>query len=220
MSAQINLLNRELRPRARGLAARHVAVALGVSLIAMAALQGVLVRDLAHRRAEVAFEQSEHAARLARMAALKQAAPAASQSAIAVDIQRLEAELRAQQDGLAALADGAVGEREGYARYLRAFSRGAVNGLWLTGFIIAGSGDITLRGRLMRPELLPEYIGRLTAEAAMKGRAFATLDLRQAQSSADISSTADPGARSYLEFTLASADVKSAAPAPGGARAP
>ena len=52
---------------------------------------------------------------------------------------------------MAALKGGAFGNQQGFAEYLRAFSRQSVNGLWLTGFTIAGSGELEIRGRVLEP---------------------------------------------------------------------
>ena len=112
---------------------------------------------------------------------------------------------------MAVLEGGALGNRDGFARYMQAFSRQALEGLWLTGFSVGGGGEVAIQGRVVRAELLPAYIQRLNGEPALKGRAFSTLECivrhrcrlwprnpaRQA---------APPAAPRYLEFALSTSE--------------
>lgn len=217
MSAQINLLNPALRRRRVLVSLRHLALGVAVAVAAMALGQAYLAHDLSRARSALAATRDAHDARVARLAKLQGAERQGDASALGAEIRRLESELRAQQEGLAALRSGAVGARGGYAEYLRALSHGAVQGLWLTGFTVAGSGDITLRGRLTRAELLPQYIQRLSGEAVLSGRTFATLDVTQPTAGAQPRGLAPP---EYLEFTLASSERQAVAAASGAGRAP
>lgn len=217
MSAQINLLNPALRRRRVVVSLRHLGLVVAVAVLAMALGQAYLAHDLSRARTTLAAIQDAHDARVARLAKLQGAERPGDASALGAEIRRLESELRAQQEGLAALRSGAVGARAGYAEYLRALSRGAVHGLWLTGFTIAGSGDITLHGRLTRAEFLPQYIQRLSGEPVLRGRTFATLDVTQPAAGAPPAALAPP---EYLEFTLASSERQAVAAAGGSGRTP
>ncbi|HWI12669.1 MAG TPA: hypothetical protein VNT02_00365 [Burkholderiales bacterium] len=217
MSGQINLLNPALRQRRDVVSLRNLAALAGVLVVAMAAVQAYVSHDLTRRRAELASVQEARNARATRMAVLQQAARQGAPSELGAEIRRLEAELRAQREGLSALQSGAAGSRQGYADYLRALSRGALSGLWLTGFTIAGSGEITLRGRLSRADLLPEYIQRLSTQPILSGRSFSTLDVAQPGARRDADAKAPSLQRDYLEFTLASAERPAAAASEGRA---
>lgn len=137
------------------------------------------------------------------------------------EIQRLEAALKSARDSMNVLEGGALGNRDGFARYMQAFARQAIEGLWLTGFSVAGSGEVAIEGRVLRPELVPAYIQRLNAEPALKGRAFSALDMRRPAPPA-----AEPGreapkaeAPRYIDFALTTVEPSSAMPdARGGAR--
>ena len=77
------------------------------------------------------------------------------------------------------LLDGAaLHETGGYSTTLLALARQSVDGLWLTG-IAMDHGNMTLRGRTVRPDLIAVYVGRLNAEPALHGQAFRELDIRR-----------------------------------------
>lgn len=132
------------------------------------------------------------------------------------DIARYEAELKLARESVEALKGGAFGNQRGFAEYLRAFSRQSVNGLWLTGFTITG-GELEIRGRVLSPDLLPNYIQRLNQEQVLAGRSFARLEMSRPKPEAVADSGKDIGkdkdakkavrAPRFLEFSLATTDV-------------
>jgi len=80
-----------------------------------------------------------------------------------------------------ALRRGLVGTTGGFSEYMRVFSRQAVQGLWLTGFDVAAGGDeLTITGRTLNAELVPTYIQHLNREAAIQGRNFGSMLIKQA----------------------------------------
>ena len=138
------------------------------------------------------------------------------------DIARYETELKLARESVEALKGGAFGNQNGFAEYLRAFSRQSVNGLWLTGFTIAGGGELEIHGRVVSPELLPSYIQRLNREQVLAGRSFAKLEMsrpkvealpnvdakgKDASKDAGKDAKKAPRAARYLEFSLATTDT-------------
>ena len=102
------------------------------------------------------------------------------------------------------LTSGSIGNTTGYSEYMRAFARQSMHGLWLTGFDISGNNlQMSIRGGLLNPELLPNFIKRLNQEKIMRGKEFASLQMLQHKVDA-----AKSAGRSYLEFTLISGDVE------------
>jgi hypothetical protein len=126
------------------------------------------------------------------------------------EIAKLRNELRRAQEAMAALKGGSFGDRQGFAGYLRAFSRQSLDGLWLTGFTITGAGELEIRGRALRPDLVPSYIQRLNSEDVLIGRSFARFEMNRPGLQAAAEKKTDKVAP-FLEFTLATReDVKSA----------
>ena len=104
-------------------------------------------------------------------------APLVTEAELDAEIARLETELKLARESIEALKGGAFGNQQGFAEYLRAFSRQSIGGLWLTGFNIAGSGELEIRGRALSPDLLPSYIQRLNRERVLAGRSIAQLEM-------------------------------------------
>ena len=50
-------------------------------------------------------------------------------------------------------------------------------GVWLTGFSIGGA-DLTIRGRVLQPELVSVFLSALGQESVMRGRKVTELNLQ------------------------------------------
>ena len=217
MSQQINLLDPMFRPRRILMSAARVLMFLGAVLLLLAAVHAYQRDQVAQLNRDLQGMQDKVKVYQEQSNRMKKAAAGVPQPAVEAEISKLEAELKSQQDNMTAVQSGAIGDRYGFAEYLRAFSRQTVNGLWLTGFSIAGGkGDITIRGRVTDAALLPDYIQRLNSESALRGRSFAALEMRRpARAASDRDGKADSRPTPYLDFRLASTeqsdDARSAA---------
>ena len=124
-------------------------------------------------------------------------------------MQRLETQAASRREVVDILKSGAIGSTEGYTGFMRAFARQIVNGLWLTGFSIQGSGEgISLNGRTLRPELVPAYLRRLNQEPVMQGREIGSLQIGAPKAGPAKDAAAGPAqpAPRYLEFSLQSGE--------------
>lgn len=177
MSQQINLYDASLQRKHDLLTARNVAAACGVLLVLLVAWGGLARSRLGGLEGEsrtlspqVMALQAQRDAMTAQLSTMK-------------PDQQLEAELaaaRARFDlhtrQLSELKKGVGNEANGFAEYLRGLARQTPAGLWLTGFAIAdGGASMEIRGRMMDPALLPEYIRRLNGEHVFKGHEFSAL---------------------------------------------
>jgi hypothetical protein len=198
MTQNINLFDSGLRkPRPRvsfaallaGLAASAVALTVIVVFIQFQ-LNG-LKSESRRLQAALAAEQAE---------ALKRTGQAAAQKPdprLEAEINKLRGEVKQAHDAIAALKGGSFGDQQGFAAYLGAFSRQSFEGVWLTGFTIAGGGELEIRGRALRPDLVPAYIQRLNREELLAGRSFARFEMNRPASQA----------APFLEFSLATRDA-------------
>lgn len=106
--------------------------------------------------------------------------PEESSKLLDSELKAAEKKLAVQLDLIQTLKGGAIGNATGYSAYMRAFARQSVEGLWLSDFEIIGDGSrISISGSVMRPELLPVYVGRLGSEGVMRGRSFAALQMQR-----------------------------------------
>lgn len=201
MSRQINLVNPALRKQRDWLTAIPVAAVVLALLVLM-----TLATFWASWSAASARTQAEQATADARAA--REALDAASQArdtqkadpALAAELASQQATFASQQDVLRLLDSKDVGDSTGFSEYLKGFARQVPAGLWLTGFTIGSGGrEMELRGRMTRPELLPEYVRRLNGENVFRGRSFAGLQIQLPR--AESTPAAAPV---YPEFVLTS----------------
>jgi hypothetical protein len=115
-----------------------------------------------------------------------------------------EQQVMATREVMQLINGGGIGVQGGYSEQLRALSRQAVNGMWLTGFTLAANADENqIRGRTLDAELVPTFLRRLNSERSLQGQHYDTLSI----------STPVEDAAAQAEKTAASAT-------PGNAAAP
>ncbi|HEY7743259.1 MAG TPA: PilN domain-containing protein [Burkholderiales bacterium] len=211
MSQNINLFNPAFRKQRQRLTLALVVVCLGVTLATMFGYQYYLQQQVNGLTAELAATdkllrtQSEFVDKLKA-----KSVPHVTEAQLDTEIVQLETELKIAEESIAALKGGAFGSQRGFAEYLRAFSRQALGGLWLTGFSIGG-GELEIRGRALSPDLLPSYIQRLNREKALAGHHIARLEMVRPKPEPVAEKDKKAGkaeqAPRYLEFSLASEPV-------------
>lgn len=209
MSQQINLLSPAFRRQRLMLSATNAAGCVAAMLFVMFALQFYFQQQIKGLNADLQSTQGVLKTRQSQIEKLKaDSAKLKKNEALEGEIARLEVELKFGRESIQALKSGALGNQQGFSEYMRAFSRQAISGLWLTGFVIAGAGNISIQGRVTQPDLVPSYLQRLNSEKVLQGRSFASLEIRQPKSEpAGRGDSKDqkkiPG---YLEFSLTTAE--------------
>ena len=187
MSAQINLFHSRFLKRTDALSlGRVVAVAVAV-LGLQAAGAGGAGYLAASREKSAAAVKAELAAVQAEVDVATNANAARKPDPRMIEeLERTRESLRRRSEILRLLDSGAVGSTEGFAGYLRGFARQVPEGLWLTGFSIGpGGGEMEIRGAMLNPAALPDYIGRLGKEKAFQGRQFSALTMNRPATPAD-----------------------------------
>jgi len=200
MSQQINLLNPAFVTQRK-----HFSLLTMLQALVMIVAGSLLFYGYAHYQVEQMGKQSVESgkrynaeqARLAHYAA--EFSPQQANQALQDEVRRLEKRVVDQAELIEIIKSGAVGNTTGYSEYMRAFSRQVAQGLWLTGFRVTGdAAQISLSGGVVNPELLPAYIQRLSKESVMRGKTFATLQMRQTK----VASQGVDATPRYVEFTL------------------
>lgn len=179
MSQQINLLNPIFRKPFDWLAAKPVAIATCFMLVILGAA-GAWATTQADNRERLANQRVEalKAAQERLTAVSKTIAESKPNAQLVSDLINLQALLKSREDIVKILESGAIGTSIGFAEFLRGFARQTPTGLWLTGFTIgAGGNEMEIRGRMLNPASLPEYIRRLKTEKVFQGRSFASLTI-------------------------------------------
>lgn len=201
MTQQINLINPALRKKRDLLTAVPLLSALGVILVAL-----MVVSTLARQEADsIQAEAGKYDAQLKDAQARQQAL------AVAVDNIKpdplLEQELATartmldlNEEVLGILEGGSLGASKGFAEFMRGFARQVPDALWLTGFSMnSTTGDMEVRGRMLKSTALPQYIQRLNGEPVFQGRSFSSLTMdRPVEKDADNKEQA----AAYVEFVM------------------
>ena len=221
MSQQVNLYNPALLPKTDVFSGR-------VMLFALAGLVALCVLGVVWSNWHAAGLLQEAQAGELQLTELRNALAGLSQQVaahkptpkLAAELASLDALLAGRNEVIAVLHSGALGDTKGVSEYFRAFARQTLDGVWLTGFSIAGAGaDIVIEGRTLRAELVPDYIRKLRREAALRGHGFAALSVEKpAELPADAQAGAPPRQTpDYLEFRMASRGQETGQPASPGA---
>jgi hypothetical protein len=208
VSQNINLFSPALRKPRQLLTLAVVVQLLGITLAALFGYNYYLQQQVNGLATELAAAEKLLRAQGEFVDKLKaKPVPHVSEAQLDSEITQLEAELKLAEESIAAMKGGAFGSQRGFAEYLRAFSRQAIGGLWLTGFSI-GSGELEIRGRTLSPDLLPSFIQRLNKEKVLAGHPIARLEMirPKPEPAADKGKGADKAERAprFLEFSLAS----------------
>jgi type IV pilus assembly PilN-like protein len=213
MSRQINLFNPIFLKQKKHFSAHTMLQGLGLILAGVAAVYALQLYQLSALRAQ------ERAMRVQAQLVTQRLAsaggdPRGTRAARALDdqIRAAESELKSVQELAGAMQSELSEGRETFSKYMAAFARQPVNGLWLTGLTVAGD-DIEVRGRALRAELLPVFIRRLGREDVLKGKGFAEVSVaaREERANAPAAGAAEAPAR-FIEFSLATRDKRSTNP--------
>ena len=214
MSQQVNLFNPIFLQQKKMFSARTMALALGVLVLGVAALQlyGNARVNALQAHADAGAEQLKKAeARLATVTA--EFAPRQKNPALDGELAEAERQLAALRQVSGVLERGELGNAQGHAETFRALARQHVDGLWLTAVGIGGDGKtgepgaIAVRGRALDPNQVPGYLNRLTREPVLQGKTFASMQIQGAApiEAGSTGAKAPAAAPAYVEFSLSSA---------------
>ena len=222
MSQNINLFGPQFRKQRRVVSMNLVAGCLAVTLLALATYLAFLLQEDKGLTEELRSAQALLKVQRGYVDKLQgESAARKGDSQLDAETARLENELKQARESMDALKGGVIGTQEGFAEYLRAFSRQSLNGLWLTGLTIGGGGEIEIRGRTVSPDLVPGYIQRLNREKVLAGRSFARLEMVQPKVEPDKDGGKDKEKEKeakktprYLDFSFATAEASKAEKTP------
>jgi len=193
MSQQINLYNPLFLKQEKQFSVRTMLQGLAVVLVGLlvltvfAVMQTQSVERLGRQYAQQVAAQRE------QFVAITRRAPMARSQALESEVARLEGEVRARRSLIESLGTGELGNVAGFSDFMAAFGRQAMPGLWLTGFTVSDAGnELLLRGRAVRPELVPAYLRKLSDEPVMRGRRVTEMKL-----------AAKPDQQKYVDFSIA-----------------
>lgn len=218
MSQQINLLNPALIKQKAYLTLSNLAVFLVIMLIIMILINSYNASRLTALRAHrmQLAEELEVAQEQLKQASLQHTARLTDKT-LAPLIVDLEQKLKVREEILEVIKHASTSSETSFSFTMRALARQRLDGLWLTGFDIDTSIDaLTIKGRTLQPELVPQYLTKLRAEPALHGRSFSALNISMSKpvpSKENVGTLPDklsspPVAPEYMDFLLQSTSNK------------
>ena len=210
MSQQINLFNPLYLRREKHFSALTILWSLLALAIAQFAYAGYVNYTLRALEEKAGYYESTLKSKRSEMADTTARYSAEGRNKqLEADVRAFELQLIAKKEVWRALNSLEIGTASGFADYLEAFSRRAVAGAWLTGFSIdGGAGDLTLQGRVLRPELVTAFLAALGEEKIMQGRKVIELKLEARQLAAEpapvVAGAAKPAGamQHFVEFSV------------------
>ena len=211
MSQQINLFNPIFLKQKKHFSARTMLQGMLVVVLGVVGVYALQVYQLGTLRTQ---ERTMRAQAQQATQQLITASGGKTSKALEDEVKRAEAELRTTQEMSGAVEAEVATGNEGFSRYLAAFARQPVSGLWLTGLTVAGD-DLEVRGRALRPDLLPVFIRKLSREELLKGKGFTAVSVT-AKTETPSAGASQPRAtqapQRFVEFSLGTRDKRSATP--------
>jgi hypothetical protein len=226
MAQQINLVNPDLRPRLELLTPAFLLRAVGVFALALALYAWKISHDGAVLAAQYAeWQQRAQEEQVKLLQAMQQHPPKTPSPALQEEIKSTQQKIDEREKVFVALKNGAIRSNAGFTGILQGFARQSVNGLWLTGIMANAAGDaMRISGKALSPDLIPQYLKRLSDDAALHGRTFTALEVTQPQPAAasgsqagkDAAHAGSAGPGDQIEFVISSepADTQAQAKKP------
>ncbi|MFZ2268432.1 MAG: PilN domain-containing protein [Azonexus sp.] len=184
MSRQINLFDPAFRKKKDWLSSQNLLLGSLLAVLVISLGAGMAHWSVTGRQQQAQSVNAQLlAARTAFLELTNTLAARKPDAALAAELVDTQSGLDAAQRALGLLRGMTVeGERPVVGEMMRAFARSALEGLWLTGFVVAEGGkQLEIRGRMADQALLPDYLRHLESEPVFAGRRFASLDMRGAE---------------------------------------
>lgn len=209
MSQQINLFNPLFLKQKKYFSARTMLQGLAIILVVLLAFQGVLIFQLRLLERQRTETQALHAQVQQQLVQSTGSGLRGPSKLVEDEIARVTGSIRDQEEVLKTFEGGDFGNGDGYSRFLTALARQRLGGLWLTGFTVSGGGEeLSIRGRVLRADLVPQYIRQLNQQTVMRGHVIAELTMVRSEEPAPSGEPAgSPSAapKHFIEFALTTA---------------
>jgi hypothetical protein len=221
VSQHINLFNAQFLKQKKHFSAATMLQALALLLAGTLALYGYVRHASRSLEESVAGASRQLAAQRDQLTRfLKEFSPQGRSTLLEQEIASAETRLKQRRELLATLRSGGLGNTEGFSRYLVAFARQSIEGIWLTDIAVGNDeNDLTLKGGVVQPDLVPAYVKALHREDVMRGRQVTDLklvarDAARAAKAPAAKGEAPKGAAfppRYVEFSMTAPRVAAAA---------
>lgn len=185
---QVNLFQITEKKQSPPLSSVHVISLLIVLIAGMGIMQFLQTQHIKPLQAELQQQEQNQTNIQQQVVQLEtQLNNTKPDSALVNEIRDLRKQLNHGESMLAMLTDGSLSNTEGFSSYLQAVAKQHIEGTWLTGMNIESGGSyFSLHGKTVTPDLVPEYMKKLSAEAVFKTFSFNVLELQRSDEQKEI----------------------------------
>lgn len=181
MSQQVNLYQSAFRKGSRQFSIATILQATALVVLGIGFMYGYAYWQVRQLRTDIAQTDKQIAAMTKQVEeATRQAGERLQSKDLQAQVQKLQAQVTEKQR-LQKILQSAQFNTQGFSDYLIAFARQHVPGVWITSLDITGAADqMALTGRSTNPELVAQYLRKLSIEKRLNGIEFQTFQMSRA----------------------------------------
>jgi molybdopterin converting factor small subunit len=178
---QVNLYQPLFRKRKIPFAAATIGKILGLLVLVYVLIYGAFQWRVGGLDEQLEQARARRDALQENVAKLREQLPHREPSvALQQKLLQLQAQRKASRDILAKLNKEMQQDAIPFSSYFTGLARQDMSGLWLSSIRIGAAGEeLALGGGVSRPELVPKFLAKLSAEPAFQGRTFQVLQLNR-----------------------------------------
>ncbi len=176
---QINLYCASLQKQKVRWSSHHLLLAMGAVSGLMLVLSLVYVLQVTELEEKLETARAGQNAKMAQLETLQTQIQARQKDKqLQAEVDALMPEISNRQKVMKVLGQQRFGNIEGFAEHVSGLARQRIDGLWLTEIRISRGGEaLGMKGQLLKAELLPRYLQRLSTETIFAGKVFETLSM-------------------------------------------
>ena len=182
---QINLYQAEFRKEKKPLSAENLLQLVVVVAVLLTAVYAFSYWQLMLSNNELLALQQEKKRVEQRIVELQKThKPLAKNPRLTQDIQRHQKWVIVRQQAINVLSEKRFGNTEGFADYFTGLAKQRMEGVWLTELTFNNGGSkLGMQGSALKPELVPQFLQRLSNEEIFTGTRFRSLVMNREKES-------------------------------------
>jgi len=171
---QINLYQPMFRKQEKIFSARTMLLVFAITIAFFAAIYGYARWNVYSLVAESAKLGQQHDNEMKRLDDLARRYPVKQKNReTEAELASLQQERKTKQFLIKTLSGRSIGNDEGFSSYFEGVARQRPDGMWLRRFELEQGGEVIgIHGSSLRPELVPAFLQRLSAEATFEDNGF------------------------------------------------
>lgn len=189
---QVNLYQADFRKEKKPFSAQNLLQVVVVLAVLLTAGYAFSYWQLTLSHQELASLQQQKQLAEQRLVELRKThPPLAKNPRLTQDIERYQQWVNVRQQAINVLSEKRFGNTEGFASYFTGLAKQRLDGVWLTELSFnEGGRKLGMQGSALKPELVPQFLQRLSNEDVFTGTRFRSFVMnreREAEQQIDFS---------------------------------